>query len=89
MRRPSLPLIAALLASAVGLLIGDSHRTLTLAIPAAFVLLALLKKFIDTDDIPLPLKAALLALPLWILAFALFLYLVFPPGSFSCEGCAY
>lgn len=89
MRRPPLPLIAPLFASVVGLLISDSHRTLTLALPAAFALLALLKKFVDADAIPLSLKTALLTLPLWVLAFTLFLYLLFPPGSFSCEGCAY
>lgn len=78
MRRPSLPLIAALLASAVGLLIADSHRTLTLALPTLFVLLALLRAFIDSEAVPLLLKSLFLTVLLWLPVCALFFYLLAP-----------
>lgn len=78
MRQPPLPFIAALLASAVGLLIGDSHRTLTLALPTAFVLLALLKAFIDTETVPPLFKTIFLTVLLWLPVCALFLYLLVP-----------
>ena len=83
MRRPTLPLTAAL--AAFGLLFGDTHRTFTLALPAAFVLFALLKAFIDTDTVPLVFKTILLTLLLWLPVCALFLYLLAPfRGAGDC-----